>query len=68
VFTLRIKGIGREVLLPFNVAGAHAFVGSLKVNRLDFDLGKESLVLANEVEVAIRVKLKPMPQSTSESK
>jgi polyisoprenoid-binding protein YceI len=67
VFTLRIKDIEREVLLPFTVAGAHAFVGSLKVNRLHFDLGKQSLVLADEVEVAIRVKLKPVPQSPTES-
>ena len=55
VFTLTIKGITREVSLPFTVSATHEFRGQLRLNRLDFDLGKPSLVLSNEVAVGIRL-------------
>jgi polyisoprenoid-binding protein YceI len=57
VFILTIKGIEQEVTLPFSLSTAKELKGKLQVNRLDFGLGQESLVLANEVEVSIVVKL-----------
>jgi polyisoprenoid-binding protein YceI len=57
VFTLTIKDIEREVLLPFSLSANKELKGKLQVNRLDFGLGQESLVLANEVEISIVVKL-----------
>jgi polyisoprenoid-binding protein YceI len=63
-FTLNIKGIEREVVVPFTVSPVNEFNGKFRVNRLDFGLGKESLVLSDEVEVAIRVKLRPEQSSS----
>lgn len=57
IFELTMKGIRRDVKLPFSVSPKNEFVGSLNVNRLDFDIGKPSLVLADDVTVTIRVKL-----------
>jgi polyisoprenoid-binding protein YceI len=59
-FLLNIKGIEREVRLPFTLSASHELKGTLTLNRLDFGLGQESLVLANEVEVHIRVKPKQL--------
>lgn len=64
VFALTMKGIEREVSLPFTVSPANEFTGNFRVNRLDFDLGLESLILSNDVDIQIRVKLKePGPVS-----
>ncbi|GAA4460104.1 YceI family protein [Nibrella saemangeumensis] len=64
VFALTMKGIERDVTIPFTVSSANEFTGSFRVNRLDFGLGQESLVLADEVAIQIRVKLKEsMPVS-----
>ncbi|RYY14914.1 MAG: YceI family protein [Cytophagaceae bacterium] len=57
LFTLTMKGTARDVKLPFTVSAANALRGTLHVNRLDFDIGKKSLVLADEVTVDIAVQL-----------
>ncbi|MVM34144.1 YceI family protein [Spirosoma sp. HMF4905] len=57
IFELTMKGIHRDVKLPFSVSPKNEFIGNLKVNRLDFDLGKPSLILADEVMINIRVKM-----------
>ncbi|WP_460963486.1 YceI family protein [Spirosoma litoris] len=57
IFELTMKGIRREVKMPFSVSAKNEFMGSLKVNRLDFNIGKSSLVLADDVTVSIRVKM-----------
>lgn len=57
VFTLTMKGIAREVKLPFTLSAANELRGTLLVNRLDFGIGKKSLVLADEVTVIIDAKL-----------
>ncbi len=57
LFTLTMKGISRAVKLPFTVSAAHEFEGKLRVNRLDFNVGKKSLILADEVTVSIRLVL-----------
>ncbi len=56
-FDLTMKGTTREVKLPFTLSAAHEFRGQLEVNRLDFGIGKKSLVLADNVVISIRVKL-----------
>lgn len=55
VFMLTIKGVTREVRLPFATADAHTFRGTLVLNRLDYGIGKKSLLLGNEVRVSIVV-------------
>ncbi|GAB3902987.1 hypothetical protein GCM10028803_30620 [Larkinella knui] len=57
LFDLGIKAIHRDVKMPFSVSPKNEFVGNLQINRLDFDVGKSSLVLANEVFISIRVKV-----------
>lgn len=57
-FKLTIKGTERQVKLPFTVSAANEFAGSLRLNRLDYGVGKSSLLLADDVDVSIRVKLK----------
>ncbi|QJW90865.1 YceI family protein [Spirosoma taeanense] len=57
LFDLNIKGIEREVKIPFTYSADNTFGGSFRLNRLDFELGQSSLVLADEVEVQILVKL-----------
>ena len=57
VFDLTMKGTTREVKLPFTVSAAHELRGRLEVNRLDFGIGKKSLVLSDNVVIDIRVKL-----------
>ena len=57
LFDLTIKGIHRDVKLPFTVSPANEFAGNLRVNRLDFNLGKSSMILADEVTIAIRAKV-----------
>lgn len=57
LFDLTMKGIHREVKLPFTVSPANEFAGNLRVNRLDFNLGKPSLILADDVTITIRAKL-----------
>jgi polyisoprenoid-binding protein YceI len=66
LFALRIKGIERDVKIPFTVSPANEFKGSFRLNRLDFELGRSSMVLADEVDVQILVKpatiTKPLPE------
>jgi polyisoprenoid-binding protein YceI len=56
IFMLTMKGISHEVKFPFTVSAAHEFQGKLRVNRLDYGVGKKSLLLADEVNVSIRMK------------
>ena len=57
VFTLTIKGISHEVKLPFTVSAAHEFRGNLRINRLDYNLGKKSLILSNDVTINLAATL-----------
>ena len=53
---LTIKGITREVRFPFRaeaVDGGYRFSGSLTIDRTDFDVGGNSLLLGNQVDVFI---------------
>ncbi|NML63869.1 YceI family protein [Hymenobacter sp. RP-2-7] len=60
-FTLTIKGISHEVRVPFTVSAARELQGSFHLNRLDYGIGKSSLVLANDVAVSLRTKLAEGP-------
>jgi polyisoprenoid-binding protein YceI len=56
--TLVIKGITKEVDLPFkftNTGKNAVFTGSLSINRLDFGIGSSSVIMANNLQVAIEV-------------
>lgn len=60
-FTLVIKGISHEVNVPFTLSAARELRGSFHINRLDYDLGKTSLVLANDVLVNVTTTLPAAP-------
>ena len=57
VFMLTMKGVSREVKLPFSVSAAREFQGQLRVNRLDFGIGKHSILLSDDVTINILIKL-----------
>ena len=57
LFALTMKGVTHDVTLPFTVSAAREFRGQFKLNRLDFGIGKSSLILSKEVTISIRVKL-----------
>lgn len=57
LFALTMKGVTHEVALPFTASAARELRGTLRVNRLDYGIGKESLVLANEVLISLVVPL-----------
>lgn len=57
-FDLTIKEITREVTIPFTAirkSNAMVYTGEFEVNRLDFNLGEKSPILAEKVKVCIRV-------------
>jgi polyisoprenoid-binding protein YceI len=56
LFKLTIKDTQREVKLPFSVTAANELIGNFRLNRRDYDVGNSSLLLADEVDVSIRVK------------
>lgn len=61
IFTLTIKGIDREVNIPItytNSGDALNLSGSFTINRLDFGLGEESIILSDEVEIKLTAQLK----------
>ena len=60
-FTLTIKGMAHEVRAPFTVSAAHELQTSFRLNRLDYNLGKSSLVLADEVAVTVSTRLAEGP-------
>ncbi|MBS1686490.1 MAG: YceI family protein [Bacteroidetes bacterium] len=58
---LTIKGVSKKEQIPFTYTGdgtAGSFTGTLKLNRLDFGVGKESAAVKDDVEVAINVPVK----------
>lgn len=55
-FILTIKGKEKILEIPFScvqTGNAMTFKGAFKLNRLDFDIGESSMILANEVTVNI---------------
>ena len=57
VFDLSIKGKSKQVEIPFafNYKDSDlAFNGTFKINRIDFGVGENSLVLSNEITINIK--------------
>jgi polyisoprenoid-binding protein YceI len=55
---LTIKGTEKKVQIPFtfvDAATGGTFVGALKLNRLDYKVGKSSVMVKDTVEVTIKV-------------
>ena len=55
---VNIKGIEKEVSLPFNYTNLQShesFRGNFTLNRLDFKVGKSSWVLADEVDIFFKI-------------
>ena len=63
VFKVQIKDLSKEVPLHFslNEEGSNAkLAGDFQLNRLDFGLGEESIILANEVKVLLELEVSAM--------
>lgn len=59
--TLTMKGVSKKEQIPFTYTGdakGGSFTGTLKLNRLDFNVGKASNAVKDDVEVAINVPVK----------
>lgn len=57
-FLLEIRGIQREVTVPFTFthnSASGTFEGSFMLDRLDFGLGESSLILADDITVQLTV-------------
>ena len=55
---LTIKGVTKEIKFPFTAAakdGGYLFEGSFKINRRDFNVGRSSLSLADDLTVSLAV-------------
>ena len=60
MFALLIKGTEKEVVLPFSFVsqGRQAIIqGSFEIDRRDYQLGSDSMILSDQVMVEIWVKL-----------
>ena len=56
--TLTIKGITKNIAFPFRVKeekNGLLFTGSFEINRMDFGIGEQSIVLGNQVAVTLSV-------------
>jgi len=59
VFDLQIRGVKKEIEVPFTVVVVgqlQVFKAEFSLNRLDFGVGESSLVLSDEVKVMIELK------------
>lgn len=61
-FTLRIRDVERDVEVPFTFVredGGARLAGELTIDRLDYGLGKPSIILADDVTVRVELDLVP---------
>lgn len=59
---LTIKGVTKTVSFPFTVTpsgGGYLFEGKFSINRLDFSVGGNSMVLGDNVDVTLKVEANP---------
>ena len=59
VFNLTIKGITKSIVIPFNLTYEEKVIiyrGEFEINRLDFKLGEESLILDEKVKISFEAK------------
>lgn len=55
---LTIRGVSKQMLIPFKATpqnGGWLFTGNFDINRLDFKVGKESMVLSDIVKVSLSI-------------
>lgn len=60
-FRLRIRDVERDVTIPFTFEtdGSMAtLAGELTVERLDYDVGEESIILSDQVTVSVQARLR----------
>lgn len=58
IFKVQIKDLSKEVPLHFSLTeggGSTRLAGDFQLNRLDFGLGEESIILADEVKVLLEL-------------
>jgi polyisoprenoid-binding protein YceI len=56
--SLTIKGVTKTIAFPFTAtktANGYLFSGSFTINRIDYGVGKSSMVLGDDVDVALKV-------------
>lgn len=61
-FTLTIKDVTREVVIPFTIGRDHhakIYTAAFKINRLDYRLGEPSLMLNDEVVISLHARVMP---------
>jgi polyisoprenoid-binding protein YceI len=59
---LTIKGVAKNITFPFTVTNTNSlyvFEADFTINRLDFNVGKNSMVLSNDVKVKLKVEAAP---------
>lgn len=55
-FTLMLKGIAKAVIIPFSIVkngDSNTIAGEFTINRLDYGLGEESSILADNVKIRV---------------
>jgi polyisoprenoid-binding protein YceI len=60
---LTIKSMTKEISFPVKVyEGGHAYVfnGKLKINRIDYNIGHQSFVMADDVDISFSIKADEM--------
>jgi len=60
VFDLTLKGITKRISVPFHCtqnATALEYKGTFEINRLDFSLGEESMILNNKVAISVMIRV-----------
>jgi polyisoprenoid-binding protein YceI len=57
LFNLTVKGISKEVHIPVTFDGAKKLTGDFIINRRDFNIGGNSLMLSDNVKVKLAAQL-----------
>ena len=60
-FLLTMKGISKDIVIPFYYTDKGTFIemnGEFNLNRLDYGIGEKSFIMADNVKVIIKLKLK----------
>lgn len=63
IFTVQIKDLSKEVPLRFSLTEGRSnakLAGYFQLNRLDFSLGEESIILADDVKVLLELEVSAM--------
>lgn len=61
LFRLRIRDVERDVTVPFTFetdGPVATLAGELTIDRLDYDVGEESIILSDEVTISVEARLR----------